>query len=219
MLAVIIGPYERRLALKESALPGATSAHAVSGDDLTERASGVSLFSEKRAYRIEDVEVDELLARAPALALSQHLFIFETEKMLAGPLAALKKAGAQVLEAKSEGKAPRLNSFILADALGARDRKKLWLSLTSLLRGGAPPEELAGILHWQTRSMLAASIAQSAEDAKMKEFVFGKARRHAKNYTGDELRHLSRELVALYHESHRGGGPLELLLEKFVLSL
>lgn len=30
---------------------------------------------------------------------------------------------------------------------------------------------------------------------------------------------LSRELVALYHDSHRGAGDLELLLERFVLSL
>ena len=30
---------------------------------------------------------------------------------------------------------------------------------------------------------------------------------------------LSRELVALYHDSHRGAGDLELLLERFALKL
>ena len=30
---------------------------------------------------------------------------------------------------------------------------------------------------------------------------------------------LSRELVALYHDSHRGAGELELLLERFALKL
>ena len=139
--------------------------------------------------------------------------------MLAPQRALCKKGGAELLEAKAPEARERLNTFALADALGLRDRKRAWTLLVSLLREGAKPEELAGILHWQARSMLVASRVGSAAEANMKDFVFNKSRRYAKQFTDEELADLSSRLVALYHESHRGGGQLELLLERFVLSL
>jgi hypothetical protein len=38
-------------------------------------------------------------------------------------------------------------------------------------------------------------------------------------YTKKELQNMSRQLVTLYHDSHRGAGSLELLLERFTLGL
>ena len=81
----------------------------------------------------------------------------------------------------------RIGRNIMRAALGAKDRKKLWLGLMQSFRAGEKAEAEAGLMAWKARQM---------RDAK-----------------------LSRELVVLYHDSHRGAGDLELLLERFVLSL
>lgn len=219
MLTVIVGPYERRSALRARAVAGALQELGASPEEAREKAMSASLFGGEQAFLLRDMDEETLLSLVSELVPSPHRFVFETDTGSSKLIATLKKGGASVLEAKGEEKGRRLNLFVLADALGARDRKKAWMLLISLLRQGAKPEELAGVLHWQVRSMLVASRVATAEEANMKAFVFEKSRRYAKQFADRELADLSRRLVTLYHESHRGGGQLDLLLERFVLSL
>ena len=140
-----------------------------------------------------------LLAIAPSLANSVHTFLFEEEKLPAKTMTALGAEGAALEELPSHrsGKAP-FNVFALADALGRRDRKTLWLLLVRAGREGIAPENTAGVLAWKARTMLA----------------FARTPRER-----ESLRALSRELVSLYHDSRRGAGGLDLLLERFALTL
>ncbi len=41
----------------------------------------------------------------------------------------------------------------LVNALGARNRDKLWLEINRALRAGDAPEMLHGLLHWKARDM------------------------------------------------------------------
>jgi hypothetical protein len=64
-------------------------------------------------------------------------------------------------------------------------------------KSGEKAEAVAGLLNWKVRQELERATGQKRE----------------------QLIKLSRELVYMYHDSHRGAGDLELLLERFALRL
>jgi len=62
-----------------------------------------------------------------------------------------------------------------------------------------------------------ATKTKSAEEAGMKSYPYGKAKAAAGRLGPAAAENLSRELVSLYHRSRAGEGPLEDLLEVFLL--
>ncbi len=86
----------------------------------------------------------------------------------------------------------------LVNALGARQREKLWLELERSLAAGDAPEMLHGLLHWKARDVL---------------------EKGSRAWTPPEARQLSLDLIALLQESRRGGLELPLALERFSLSV
>jgi len=164
-------------------------------EELGALASTPALFGGNRTFvlvgALSGPRQEEFFEFLKDLNASPHTFIFEEEKLLKAPLEALKKAGAKIEEGKDPPaggkKEYRFDNFGVAAALGARDRKRLWLALTAALRAGEKAEALGGLMAWKARAM------------------------------GDVG--LSRTLTYMYHDSHRGAGELELLLEKFALTL
>ncbi len=137
----------------------------------------------------------ELCEMADGFVKSPHTFIFEEDTLPAKLQTKLEKAGAQIRALKKVEKA-KFNVFALGDALARGDKKTLWLLLMQTRDAGIPPEQVCGILVWKARTMLASSHT---------------LQERAKNST------LSRNIIVLYHDSHRGAGDLSLLLERFVL--
>src|SRR3990167_7589549 len=129
----------------------------------------------------------EFIELVPELKESPHTFIFEEEKLLKKETDALTKAGAKIETVKVEKKEWKFDQYGVASALGAHDKKRLWLGLMQAFRAGEKAEAVAGLMAWKARAMKDAS--------------------------------LSRELTFMYHDSHRGAGDLELLLERFALKL
>lgn len=226
MFIVIVGKdYEARAKAREKAAKGLPLAVIEPSDslvsELLERAQGDSLFGEESAYLLRGLLTtqEDLDAILPDLAQSPNVFIFEEETLLKERKDTVKDAGGEIIETKGEAKGmPEFNLFALADALGKRDRKGLWLLLTRAIREGYEPEEIAGVLHWQARSMLAAAKAKGVAETGMKEFTYTKAKRQSANFKPQELTDLSRRLITLYHDGHRGD-DMGLLLERFALSL
>jgi len=172
------------------------------------------LFSEKASR-------DYLLPRIESLAALDHaLLVIETE-LEADVRSALTAVAEDVYEFNkkiSADDAPP-NLFPLADALGARDKKQLWVRYQQALRDGSSAEEIHGVLMWQVRSMLVASSAQSAEEAKLKPFVYSKSKRYAGNFPGNELQQLSEKLLLAYHYSRRGEGSMVDGIEEALLKV
>src|SRR3989344_5140897 len=138
--------------------------------------------------RWQSLTGEEFVDLLEVFAESPHTFVFREEKLLKAETEALKKAGAKIeLEKKAEKKEYRFDNFGVAEALGKKDKKGLWLGLMASWRAGEKAEAVAGLMAWKARQI--------------------------KNVP------LSRELVRLYHDSHRGAGELELLLERFALRL
>jgi DNA polymerase III delta subunit len=195
MIHVIVGPGKS---------PQATDLkwEDISIEELGTLASTPTLFGGPQTYKlvgaIAGERGDEFLDLADGLVESPHTFIFEEEKLLKRPTDILKKAGAKIEIHEAKKKEETFNMFALATVFGTRDRKKLWLMLNKASRAGAAPEAVAGMLHWKVRDMMGKGSAA---------------------YTKEELGSISRTLVTLYHDSHRGAGDLELLLERFALRL
>lgn len=179
---------------------------SVSIEEVVNIASTSALFGGAQTYVLSGAlageKGEEFLDIAKELVASPHTFIFEEEKLLKKPTDIVTKAGAkvEVHERAPAGakKAESFNMFGLATIFGMRDRKKLWIELQKASRAEAAPEAVAGMMHWKVRDMMAKGSTK---------------------YSKNELNSISRELVSIYHDSHRGAGDLELLLEKFVLKI
>ena len=175
---------------------------AMSSDELLSLASMQSMFGGAQTFllvgALNSERQEEFLDIAEALVESPHTFIFEEEKLLKASTIALEKAGAKIeVVTKTAAKERGYDPFGLTYALASRDKKKLWLGLTASLAAGEKPEAIAGLLHWKVRQEL-----ERATGAKRKSLI-----------------NLSRQIVFMYHDSHRGAGSLDLLLERFALTL
>jgi hypothetical protein len=164
----------------------------MSREELLSLASTSSMFGGVQTFLLSGAlnseRQEEFLDMALYLVESPHTFMFEEEKLLKAPTTSLEKAGAKIEVAKKAVVKERgFDPFGLTFALGARNKKKLWLSLTQALASGEKAEAIAGLLAWKARQM------------------------------GDA--ELSRTITFMYHDSHRGAGDLELLLERFALTL
>ena len=164
---------------------------SVSAEEFLAVATTPALFGGVRTLILTGAllgeRAEEFLELAETFVQSVHTFVFEEEKLLKRETDILTKAGAKIEKVESVKKEWGFDQFGLAQALGARDKKRLWLSLVEALRSGEKPEAIAGLLAWKARQM------------------------------GDST--LSRELTFMYHDSHRGVGDLELLLERFALKI
>ncbi len=160
-------------------------------EDLVGMASTEALFGGAQTFVLEGAlnsdQGEEFVDLFEVFAESSHTFVFVEEKLLKAETDALKKVGAKIEIVKAEKKEYRFDNFGVAEALGKRDKKALWLGLMQSFRAGEKAEAVAGLMVWKARQL--------------------------KNVS------LSRDLVRLYHDSHRGAGDLELLLERFALKL
>jgi DNA polymerase III delta subunit len=162
-----------------------------------------------------------VLERIAELADSENIFIILEGTLDKASFAKLEKRAEKVQEFSLPDIPKKKEStfFTLADALGKKDKKELWVLYRRAIDLGTAPEELHGILFWQVKSMLLAKEAKDAAAAGINPFVFKKAAGFAKHFSLPELRKLSSDLVRMYHDSHRGLSDFEASLEVYILNL
>ncbi len=192
----------RRKLLKKKSVQELQWEH-MNAEELGIIASTPSLLGDTHYYlltdAISDAEYSEtIFDLVDVFRTSPHTFVFEESKLLKKPLTKLQKTAVEIHTLEEKKKEETFNIFALANAFGSRDRKHAWLLLARAFREGIQPENIIGVLHWKVRDM-------SAKSQKV--------------YTKKELQELSRALIVMYHDAHRGLGDLSLQLERFVLSL
>lgn len=172
-------------------------------------------------YLSEDPEAEEFLAdRAKDIGGSPNVFLVLEGRLKKATKDKLEKHSGKTQEFMAKKASEReFNNFALADAMGKRDKRELWVLFQEAANEGKAPEELHGVLFWQLKSMLAASNAKTAADSGLAPFVYSKSLRYSKNFSEDELARKSSDLVTLYHESRKGGEDLDIALEKWILNM
>lgn len=194
--------------------------------ELDELIGGQGLFNKTYLVQIvslfENAEAKEaFLKKLRDIAGSPNVFVMREGAVDKETLLAITDTAEKVQSfARAQGKAKsEFNIFSLTDAFGRRDKKNLWVLFQKAVTSGAVPEEIHGILFWQLKNLLLALQCNTAEEAGVKPFVWSKAKSFAKNWSEPELKNLSRKLVSLYHDSHRGMHDFEFALEQFILTI
>jgi DNA polymerase III delta subunit len=187
-------------------------------------AGGQGLFEHKYIVVLDSIFQNEDAAQALAdqmkeLKAADHAFLFVETSPKDPTKALLKKHAEKVWEVDGEKIVAKksFNIFSLTDALGARNKARLWALYQEALMDGSEPEEIHGILFWQVKSLLAAAQSKNADEAGMKPFVWGKSQGFLKNYSLDELKGISSKMVGLYHLSRLESVPLEVAMEEWML--
>lgn len=190
---------------------------------LEELCGGQGLFDSKYVVQIDQVmdsaeQRDLVLEYAKTLGESENVFLLIENELNKTTLKKLEKHAERVEEFSKKGPVKKeFNTFGLADALGKRDRRGLWVEFEKALRALKEPEEIHGILFWQLKSIALAQQTTSSDEAGMKDFPYKKAKGFTRNFSEDELYALLGDLVERYHLARRGEGTLETQLEQFVL--
>ncbi len=184
------------------------------------------LFEHKIVAKLADIltnkEIaDDILKALPAMKASDNIIVWSEGTVLKAPLDKIKKHAERVEEFLVKDKAAKreFNIFALSDALGSRDRKRLWPLLVEALQSGSAPEEIHGTLWWQLKSIAVAAKTRTAEEAGLKPFVYSKAKGFAKYWPEPELAKALTAFTHMYHGAHRGESDFEISLEKFALSI
>lgn len=187
-------------------------------------AGGQGLFEHKYIVVLESAFENEEAAtyiedRMDELKRADHAFIFVEFAPKAPVKNLIKKFSEKVWETETTKPVPKkeFNIFALTDALGERNRARLWTLYQKALMNGSEPEEIHGIMFWQIKSLLAAAQSKSAAEAGMKPFVWSKSQAFLRNYKLDELKKISSDMVEVYHTARLESGNLEEYLEGFVL--
>lgn len=192
-------------------------------EKLKELTESQGLFSLKyivvlnRVFENKDAK-QAVLEAVSALAQAEHVFVMVEEAFGTKEITAFQKHATQMVAYDAQKTEKQtFNTFSLSDALGARDKKKLWMLYIQAKDAGVSDEEIHGVLWWQAKSMMLASTTKSAEEAGLKPFVFSKAKKFAVNFSGTELPRVLADLMELYHRSRRGEYDLGTALEAWIL--
>src|SRR3989344_9667911 len=159
-------------------------------------------------------EQEVLSAHANELRLSPNSFlVFEPEldKKIGDEIKATK-AEVEEFALNKANTRPEFNIFSLGDALGKRNKKELWVLYQEALTSGLSGEEICNTLFWTVKNIALMKNARMDDNCGLNPFVATKARSFAKNYSQEEIASLSRSLVTIYHEDHRGGEPMNISL-------
>jgi hypothetical protein len=167
--------------------------------------SGAGLFFTKCAVVFSGIleredERSFVLEKLSQMAESPNNFIFLEGKLLKSVLDEFKKARAEVnyFELPKE-KHEKFNNFLLANALGDKDKKNLWIYYRQAVDLGVGLEELVGVMFWKVKDMLS------------KRF-YGKWKK-------DELEAVAEKLSYILPEARREGKDAETVFEKFILEI
>lgn len=180
------------------------TAEQVSEAALREALGAQGLFFSKTLIALDDsfasAESAELVLNLlPELAESQNIVAIIAPKLLAARIKKIEAKAEKVFTVDAAVKAPsRGFNAALVNALSAKDGEALWKEIAKAYRLGDAPEMVHGLLHWKARDLM---------------------QKGSRDWTPEEARVLSRNLIVLLSDSRGKDLPLDLALERFALSL
>ena len=159
--------------------------------------------------------IDEVLSD---LAAASRMFVYIDIKPKAAREKLLRMHAEMYQDVEEGVGSEKFNTFALADAFAHKDKKSLWVLYMRARMAGVAPEEVAGVLFWQIKSLLLAARTATAAEAGMKDYPYRKAKGALKEFKKSELEKLSKELLLVYHRGH-ADSAMDLGLERFLLAL
>ncbi len=189
----------------------------------TESAETMPLFGGAKLFVLDTPTQSkdfftEVTDSVETFKISPHTFVLIEGGLLVGQLKPIKASANDIFEYKKAAE-QSFNTFALADALAAKDKRALWTKLRGAYDAGESAEAIIGILMWQLKALLLAARTKSAEEADMKDFTYNKAKRALGTFATGEVEGLVRSLLTVYHQGHGGEKNINDALEEWVLTL
>ncbi len=143
---------------------------------------------------------DFSLGKLTEMSASSSTFIFSENKLAKPILDAFKKARAElnIFELPKERK-EKFNSFLLANALGDRDKLNIWVYFRQAVALDVSLEELIGALFWKVKDMI--------------------LKRNFCKFKEQELKSIAAKISYLLPEARKEGGDAEAAFEQFLLEV
>lgn len=175
----------------------------ITREALNEAVSAQGLFFNKTLALLDDpfadAETAELVLESlEILASSNNAIAIVAPKLLPARAKKIEAHAAKVFRHDAVPKPARGFNSGLVNALGSRDGKILWKEIQKAYRQGDAPEMIHGLLHWKARDLMT---------------------KKSRDWSPDQARMLSRELIQLVSDSRGKDIELSLALERFALSI
>ncbi len=119
----------------------------------------------------------------------------------------------------------KYNPFAICDAVAAKDKSRAWILSQQALLAGVPAEEIFYKIVWQIKNLLLlkklndAKVGNLEKETKLHPYVIKKTLAATWNFSEEELKNYSFELVKIYHDVRRGLEEFPTGLEKFLLTI
>lgn len=229
MLTILVGTDYEKLRGRLTAIVGDRATQQFTPETfdqstIAQLAAGGDLFQEEQVIVLKDTLTDTsckqfIHDRLDLIVSSTNQFIITEEKLLKKDQKPYTKLDVTIetFDLPKKGKNEGFNIFAISDQLGARDKKRLWITYQQAIRENTTPEEIHGIMWWQVKNMLA--VMKQGSNPGLHPFVFGKTERAIKKYKKEELIQLGHRLIESFHMARRGQADLGREVEKIVLTL
>ncbi|MEA3399069.1 MAG: hypothetical protein U9R00_00990 [Patescibacteria group bacterium] len=156
-------------------------------------ATGNNLFGESTTVVVDEFSLSE--NELEAMKESSTNFILLEDKLNKDLKKKYQKYAEKIEIFEEKIIKERNNSFDIVNAFGRKDKIETWLLYLKAIDSGTSPEAISGMFFWKIKSLM---ITKS---------VFPK----------EELKIFSKNLIDLYHKSHRGEANMVIGLEQFIL--
>lgn len=174
---------------------------------LKEFIGGQGLFENKYIIVFDNLFSDNetkevVLKNLKEISKSENIFIFLEEKLNKTELNKFEKYAEKIQNFKLGGGVTKLKKFeifSLANALGKREKKDLWVLYQKAKMNNIADEQIHGILFWKVKSLILSAKSQ--------------------HYSQEELKKLSNKLVSLYHDTRKGIHEMDNIMERFILEI
>lgn len=192
---------------------------------VSELLSSQGLFSKKYIVVLdtlfEKTEIfDELKDFFDDFKKTEHIFLCIENKLPIKNFDFIKKYSEKVWEFEEKEEDKKVfNVFGLANYLGNKDKKNLWINYLKALNFGISGEEIVGVLFWQMKNIVIVKKTKSIGESKLSPFVYKNATAFSKKWEEKEILDFCKGLVSVNQKVRDGNGEVEILLEKLILEV
>lgn len=187
----------------------------------------VGLFESKHIIvgrRLSEIPEAEtwLSKNVKKIESAEHIFLLVEEKISKALLTKLEKNGSHIKIFDSQSKKETLKDnfiFTIGDALGERNRQKMWLVFTKAKLKGLSDEDIFWQLVGMVKNILLVNSSPGDQKVPLHPFVIQKVRKFSRNFSQQELADLFSKLFNLYHGCRRKNQDLGVALERLVLEI
>lgn len=194
------------------------------GVDIEELARGKGLFEERFLIELDGlfeagVFEDKEEVVLEMMSSSDNVFFVLEKNLPKRTFTLFQKLANKVSEEKAKKSSwKEFSAFSLADALGERNKPKLWLLFQEAVARNYAMEEIHGIFFWQIKMIALADKTSSAEEAGVKNFPYSKAKKFVNNFASGEIEKMLATLTMSLSRSRSRGVSLKNELERFILN-